>query len=124
MPIYTYRCTECGVEFEQHQTFSDPPLTKCPECGKKSLRKVFTPAGIIFKGNGWYATDHRSPSGSVNIKKDKTEGSGGKAGLRILRAARLRQEIHGIEIRRLLRRIEEVIEHGVNTYYNNKFPIS
>ena len=73
MPIYTYRCTECGVEFEQHQTFSDPPLTKCPECGKKSLRKVFTPAGIIFKGTGWYATDHRSPSGGVNIKKDKSE---------------------------------------------------
>ncbi|MGB7538724.1 MAG: zinc ribbon domain-containing protein [Anaerolineales bacterium] len=75
MPIYTYRCTECGVEFEQHQNFSDPPLTKCPECGKKSLRKVFTPAGIIFKGTGWYATDNRSPSGGVNIKKDKSEGS-------------------------------------------------
>jgi putative FmdB family regulatory protein len=73
MPIYTYRCTECGVEFEQHQNFSDLPLTKCPECGKKSLRKVFTPAGIIFKGSGWYATDHRSPSGAVNIHKDKTE---------------------------------------------------
>ena len=75
MPIYTYRCTECGVEFDQHQTFSDPPLVKCPECGKKSLRKVFTPTGIIFKGKGWYATDHRSPSGAVNIKKEKTEGS-------------------------------------------------
>ena len=78
MPIYTYRCTECGVEFEQHQNFSDLPLTKCPECGKKSLRKVFTPAGIIFKGSGWYATDHRSPSGAVNIKKEKPEGSAEK----------------------------------------------
>jgi putative FmdB family regulatory protein len=66
---------ECGVEFEQHQTFSDPPLVRCPECGKKSLRKVFTPAGIIFKGHGWYATDHRSPSGGVNIPKEKTGGS-------------------------------------------------
>ncbi len=78
MPIYTYRCTECGVEFEQHQAFSDPPLTKCPECGKKSLRKVFTPAGIIFKGKGWYATDNRSPSGGVNIKKEKTESAAEK----------------------------------------------
>jgi putative FmdB family regulatory protein len=78
MPIYTYRCTECGVEFDQHQAFSDPPLTKCPECGKKSLRKVFTPAGIIFKGSGWYATDNRSPSGGVNIKKEKTEGAAEK----------------------------------------------
>jgi putative FmdB family regulatory protein len=75
MPIYTYRCTECGVEFEQRQNFSDPPLIKCPECGKKSLRKVYSPAGIIFKGSGWYATDHRSPSGGVNIHKDKSEGS-------------------------------------------------
>ncbi len=75
MPIYTYRCKECGVEFDQHQNFSDLPLTKCPECGKKSLRKVFTPTGIIFKGKGWYATDNRSPSGAVNIKKEKTESS-------------------------------------------------
>jgi putative FmdB family regulatory protein len=75
MPIYTYRCLDCGVEFEQHQNFSDLPLVKCPECGKKSLRKVFTPAGIIFKGHGWYATDHRSPSGAVKIKKEKSEGA-------------------------------------------------
>jgi putative FmdB family regulatory protein len=74
MPTYTYRCRECGVEFDQYQTFSDPPLTKCPECGKKSLRKVFSPAGIIFKGHGWYATDHRSPSGGVNIHKEKSDG--------------------------------------------------
>jgi putative FmdB family regulatory protein len=78
MPIYTYQCTNCGVEFDQHQNFSDAPLVQCPECGKKSLRKVFTPAGIIFKGHGWYATDHRSPSGGVNIKKDKPEGSAEK----------------------------------------------
>ncbi len=78
MPIYTYRCTQCGVEFDQHQNFSDPPLTVCPECGKKSLRKVFSPAGIIFKGSGWYATDHRSPSGGVNMHKDKIEGASEK----------------------------------------------
>jgi putative FmdB family regulatory protein len=80
MPIYTYRCTHCGVEFDRHQHFSDPPLKKCPECGKPALRKVISPAGIIFKGHGWYATDHRSPSGGVNIKKEKGNGSGGKEG--------------------------------------------
>jgi putative FmdB family regulatory protein len=78
MPIYTYRCAECGVEFDQHQNFSDAPLVKCPECGKKSLRKVFSPTGIIFKGKGWYATDNRSPSGGVNMKKDKAEGAADK----------------------------------------------
>ena len=63
MPIYTYRCESCGVQFERNQKFSDAPLTRCPECGKKSLRKVYTPVGIVFKGSGFYATDHRSPSG-------------------------------------------------------------
>lgn len=63
MPIYTYRCESCGVQFERTQKFTDPPLTRCPECGKKSLRKVYTPVGIVFKGSGFYATDHRSPSG-------------------------------------------------------------
>jgi len=63
MPIYTYRCESCGVQFERHQKFSDVPLTRCPECGKKSLRKVYTPVGIVFKGSGFYSTDNKSPSG-------------------------------------------------------------
>ena len=63
MPVYTYRCENCGIQFDQAQKFSDPMLTKCPECGKKSLRKVYTPVGIVFKGKGFYATDNRSPSG-------------------------------------------------------------
>lgn len=63
MPIYTYRCENCGVQFERQQSFSDQPLTRCPECNKKTLRKVYTPVGIVFKGSGFYATDHRSPSG-------------------------------------------------------------
>jgi putative FmdB family regulatory protein len=63
MPIYTYRCEDCGVQFEQSQKFTDSPLTRCPECGKKALRKVYLPVGIVFKGSGFYSTDHRSPSG-------------------------------------------------------------
>ena len=63
MPVYTYRCEACGVQFDRTQKFSDAPLTRCPECGKKTLRKVYTPVGIVFKGSGFYATDHRSPSG-------------------------------------------------------------
>jgi len=63
MPVYTYRCDSCGVQFERHQSFHDAPLKTCPECRKKSLKKVITPTRIIFKGSGFYATDHRSPSG-------------------------------------------------------------
>ena len=64
MPVYTYRCDNCGVQFERKQSFSEAPLTRCPECAKKTLRKVYTPVGIVFKGSGFYSTDHRSPSGA------------------------------------------------------------
>jgi putative FmdB family regulatory protein len=69
MPIYTYQCDNCGVRFERHQNFNDAPLTRCPECSKKTLRKIYTPVGIVFKGSGFYATDHRSPSGSTTANK-------------------------------------------------------
>ena len=75
MPVYTYRCDSCGVQFERHQSFQDAPLKTCPECRKKSLKKVITPTRIIFKGSGFYATDHRSASGgsSREGKPEKTE---------------------------------------------------
>jgi putative FmdB family regulatory protein len=71
MPVYTYRCESCGVQFERQQSFSDAPLKTCPECRKKSLKKVMTPVGIVFKGSGFYATDHKSPSGQVSHKHKK-----------------------------------------------------
>jgi putative FmdB family regulatory protein len=83
MPIYTYRCENCGVQFDRQQHFDDPLLKKCPECGKHALRKVFLPVGIVFKGSGFYATDHRSPSGQTSKpKKDesKTESKTEKSG--------------------------------------------
>jgi putative FmdB family regulatory protein len=72
MPIYTYRCESCGVQFERHQFFNDAPLKICPECRKKTLRKVITPTKVIFKGSGFYATDHKSPSGSAS-RESKSE---------------------------------------------------
>ncbi len=66
MPVYTYRCENCGIEFDWTLKFTDPPLTICPECGQATLRKVFTPVGIVFKGSGFYSTDHRSPSGQTS----------------------------------------------------------
>ncbi|MGB3700578.1 MAG: FmdB family zinc ribbon protein [Anaerolineales bacterium] len=77
MPTYTYQCDNCGVRFDRHQKFSEKLLSVCPECSKKSLRKVFTPVGIVFKGSGFYATDHRSPSGgSRKNGSTKEEGEG------------------------------------------------
>jgi putative FmdB family regulatory protein len=79
MPIYTYQCDNCGVRFERQQKFTDPPLTRCPECTKKSLHKVYTPVGIIFKGSGFYATDHRSPSGASRTKDNHKSEEGDKS---------------------------------------------
>jgi putative FmdB family regulatory protein len=75
MPVYTYRCDSCGVQFERHQSFHDTPLKTCPECRRKSLRKVITPTRIIFKGSGFYATDHRSASGSKSSSETKSSES-------------------------------------------------
>ncbi len=70
MPVYIYRCENCGVQFEKQQSFIDHPLVRCPECGKKTLKKVYQPVGIVFKGSGFYATDHHSPSGQTSKKAD------------------------------------------------------
>jgi putative FmdB family regulatory protein len=71
MPVYTYHCSNCGIQFEKQQSFSDQSLLKCPECGKRALKKVYLPVGIVFKGSGFYATDHHSPSGQLPKKSDE-----------------------------------------------------
>jgi putative FmdB family regulatory protein len=73
MPIYTYRCENCGVQFEREQSYSEPPLKICPECRKKSLKKVISPVGVIFKGSGFYSTDHKSSSGSSSSAAPKKD---------------------------------------------------
>jgi len=59
------------VQFEKQQSFSDQSLIRCPECGKKALKKIYQPVGIVFKGSGFYATDHHSPSGQSSKKADE-----------------------------------------------------
>ncbi|HVB61230.1 MAG TPA: FmdB family zinc ribbon protein [Ktedonobacteraceae bacterium] len=63
MPTYEYVCRSCEHRFEQWQKMTDDPLQICPECGGH-VRRVLYPAGIVFKGSGFYSTDH-SASGSV-----------------------------------------------------------
>jgi putative FmdB family regulatory protein len=81
MPIYTYRCKNCGVQFDKQQKFDEQQLAWCPECSKKTLIKVFQPVGIVFKGSGFYSTDHRSPSGAgrASNHKEKSEESAEKS---------------------------------------------
>lgn len=78
MPTYEYQCRTCGYQFEQMQRFSDPPLTECPKCGSE-VRRVFFPAGVIFKGSGWYITDSRkSTSESTGAKTAPASESTGE----------------------------------------------
>src|SRR5512136_1012012 len=73
MPVYAYRCQSCGVVFERQQRFDEKPLTRCPECRKGTVRRILQPPAIVFKGSGWYATDHRSPSGQTSARKGEAE---------------------------------------------------
>jgi putative FmdB family regulatory protein len=73
MPTYEYLCKKCAHNFEIVQSFSDDPLTKCPEC-KGALRKVFGNVGITFKGSGFYKTDSKGSSSSTTTGGTKTEG--------------------------------------------------
>src|ERR1700736_3777828 len=60
MPIYGYRCEQCGHEVEVLQSMSAEPLRVCPVC-MGPLRKMIYPVGIVFKGSGYYTTDYKSP---------------------------------------------------------------
>ena len=80
MPTYEYECTVCGQHIEVFQRFSEDALTTCGVCGGK-LRKVVHPAGIVFKGSGFYATDSRSKASSgTSSKKDSDAGSASSKG--------------------------------------------
>ena len=65
MPTYEYACRACGEHLEVVQSFRDDPLTDCPAC-QGQLRKVFSAAGIIFKGSGWHVKDYASSSRAAN----------------------------------------------------------
>ncbi|MFN8125519.1 MAG: FmdB family zinc ribbon protein [Candidatus Nanopelagicales bacterium] len=86
MPTYEYRCGECGHELEAVQSFSDPALTECPNCGKPALRKLFGNVGVVFKGSGFYRNDSRNdgkpasktatPAASKTAKESGSTDSG------------------------------------------------
>jgi putative FmdB family regulatory protein len=70
MPIYEYRCSDCGFQDEFLQKLSEPQMTVCPSCGKESLKKLLSAAGFQLKGSGWYATDFKSSGTKPAAKAD------------------------------------------------------
>lgn len=79
MPIYEYRCSKCGFQKEFLQRLNEAPLTKCPECGKRALKKMVTAAGFQLKGSGWYATDFRGGGAKPVVKPDKADAKTDKS---------------------------------------------
>ncbi len=78
MPTYEYACTACGERTEARQSFDDPPLEDCLQCGGK-LRKLFSPVGIVFNGSGFYSTDAKSKSSGSADKPAESGKSDGKS---------------------------------------------
>ncbi|MBX0330310.1 zinc ribbon domain-containing protein [Oscillochloris sp. ZM17-4] len=77
MPTYVYACKSCGNQFEKFQSFKEDPLTVCP-CGQEGqVRRVIQPAGVVFKGSGWYINDSRGSSSTAVVgdtaKAEKTD---------------------------------------------------
>jgi putative FmdB family regulatory protein len=87
MPIYEYQCQQCGHHHEALQKISDPQLRQCPECGRKSLKRLVSAVRFRLAGSGWYETDFKSDKEAkrnLHEKADKDEakadGSGGSEG--------------------------------------------
>jgi putative FmdB family regulatory protein len=80
MPIYAYRCQDCGFAKDVLQKISDAPLTDCPSCNKPSFKKQLTAAGFQLKGTGWYVTDFRGGSSTSSpASKQTTESDSGSS---------------------------------------------
>ena len=80
MPTYDYECDACAHKFENFQSITSEPLKKCPECGKKKLRRLFgTGAAVVFKGSGFYQTDYRSDSYKKSAAADSQSKSESKS---------------------------------------------
>jgi putative FmdB family regulatory protein len=74
MPVYEYECRSCQHRFDKKQGFHDKPVAECPQCQGKA-RRLFHPSPIIFKGSGFYVTDHRKNGGS-EATPEKKESKG------------------------------------------------
>lgn len=71
MPTYDYRCQSCGSRFEVWQKITDEPVETCPTCGGP-VRRIVHPVGLVFKGSGFYKTDHRDSSGAIVASGDSS----------------------------------------------------
>ena len=75
MPLYEYRCRKCGREFEEMQRITEPPIRKCPDCGRRTVERLISATSFVLKGSGWYATDYARKSGAAASGSEKKDDS-------------------------------------------------
>lgn len=81
MPIYAYRCGECGFEKDVLQKLADAPLVECPNCHKDGFSRMLTAPTFQLKGTGWYVTDFRGgDSGQPGANNGHGEGKPAESG--------------------------------------------
>jgi len=78
MPFYEYQCKNCGHDLEAMQKISDPPLKKCPECGKPQLQRLMSAPVFRLKGGGWYETDFKGDKDNQRNLADRPEADAPK----------------------------------------------
>ena len=74
MPLYAYECKECGVRFDRRQGFDEEPIKTCPEC-EGEVHRLIQPAQIVFKGSGFYSTDHKNSRSSASTTSKKSDST-------------------------------------------------
>ena len=77
MPIYEYKCTNCGRKFDVTQRITDEPLQICSFCSGK-LQKLISISSFQLKGSGWYATDYKNNKDKAEKREEKVEGNADK----------------------------------------------
>lgn len=75
MPIYEYRCDDCGLQKETLQKMNAEPIATCPSCGSAHYRKLVSAAGFQLKGSGWYASDFKSKSSSASSASSESSAA-------------------------------------------------
>jgi putative FmdB family regulatory protein len=78
MPFYEYQCKNCGHELEAMQKVSDPPMKKCPHCGKSQLQRLMSAPVFRLKGGGWYETDFKGDQDNKRNLADRPEAEASK----------------------------------------------
>jgi putative FmdB family regulatory protein len=79
VPVYEYACGKCGHEFEAEQRITEPPLTTCPRCRARKVKRLISQTSFVLKGGGWYADLYASKSGKDKDAAAKTDAPAAKS---------------------------------------------